>query len=384
MIGNRMICQPGPSGQKDGLLLPTERKVAAMMKLGELKVAELPGESEKPKVLHFKSFEIEPFGFEDLQRSNPREPIDLSVKFRNAKLGDQCENVEVTDETYRSDFEIECRIATHSYVLTQGGWFPPGFSTRDNVTYLLDRCAYNDVRAYCRGRNGDVPDKDFIEYLTHPGTRINVLPTIIEGNNRRIPSEFEILQQFEEVMKNLRPILPDAIFQPDGAAAIIAAKNLLADPFLAIDQEERFLKDIAPFLKSPVARRRQAEVVERIRMSADLHGIARGSFVFLAAVSATICPQALNPARDILKIRSNYRDRDIYNALSDLRSLKLLSALIASLPDHTPTFCTADKSLALFWVGLEGRDFKHTGNKMSYSFSLSDRLFPGIDKSLLR
>lgn len=355
-----------------------------MMKMGEFKVAEFPGENEKPKVLHFKSFEVEPFGFEDLQRSNPREPIDLSVRIRNAKLGDQCENVEVTDETYQSDFELESPFSTHSYALTQGGWFPPGFSTRDNLTYLLDRCAYNDVRAYCRGQNVTVPDKDFIEYLTHPGTRINVLPTIIEGNNRRMPSDLEIFHQYEEVMKHLRPILPDAIFQPDGAAAIIAAKNLLADPFLAIDQEGRFLEDIAPFLKSPVGRKRRAEVLEQIRLSADLHGITRGSFVFLAAVSATVCPQAANPARDILKIRSTYSDADIYNALSDLRSLKLLSALIAILPDQNPAFCTADKSLALFWVGLEVRGFRHAGNKMSFTFTLSDRLFPGLDKSLLQ
>lgn len=351
------------------------------MKSGEFRVVEQSStEGGARRVLHFKSFEIDPFCYEDLKKNNPRKPLHLSVKFRNAVMGDQCENIDVTDNRYQSDFVLQSHFSTQSYALIQGGWFPPGFSTLDNLTYLLDRCAYNDVRAYCQGLDIEAPDADFVEYLTHSGTCINVLPVVLEGNNRRMPSDFEIFQQYNEVMSNLDPILPNAIFRPNGAAAIIAVKRLLTDPFLSIAKEGRFLAEIAPLLQSPVGRKRRTEVLKQIKMSADLHAIGRFSLVFLAAISAAVCPQSENPARNILKIRSNYGDQDIYNALSDLRSLKLLSGMIAILPDENPAFCTSDKNLALFWVGLQGKNFVHTKDEMSFTIILSDKLFPGLDE----
>ncbi|MCA2011029.1 hypothetical protein LCM17_05995 [Cereibacter sphaeroides] len=356
-----------------------------MMKSGECKVVEEPtSENDPRRVFHFKSFEVEPFGYEDLKKNNPRMPLQLAVKFRNAVLGDQCENIDVTNDRYQSDFVLQSHFSTQSYGLVQGGWFPPGFSTLDNMTYLLDRCAYNDVRAYCQGQDLEVPSRDFLEYLTHSGTSINILPVILEGNRQRVPSDFETVQQYNEVMSNLAPIMPKAIFRPKGAHAIIAAMRLLRDPFLADEREKRFLSDIATHLISPVGKNRREEVIRSIKLSADLHGIERFSFVLLAAISAVVCPQGGNPARNILKVRPNYSDQDIYNALSDLRSLKLLSGLIAILPDQNPVFCTSDKNLALFWVGLRGRDFLHSNGKMSFTISISDTLFPGLDAEFLQ
>jgi len=205
---------------------------------------------------------------------------------------------------------------------------------------------------------------------------------LLEGNSRRIPTDLEIIQQYNEVMSHLSPILPEACFTPSGIRAIIGTKKLLNDPFMSIVGERSFLADIAPLLKSPVARKRRDKVLQKMMVSADLYEIRRSSFVFLAAVSAAVCPQSENPARKILKIRANYREQDIYNALADLRSLKLLSGLISTLPDQNPAFCTSDKNLALFWVGLQVRHFTRTRNEMSFTVSISEELFPGVDVAI--
>ena len=354
-----------------------------MMRGGDFKVVEQESVDGSPRrVLHFDSFEMEPFGYEDLRSNNPRKPLNAAVKLRNATLGNECQNVKMPEERYRSDFVLQSHFSNQSYALVQGGWVPPGFSTLEDITYLLDRCAYNDVRAFCRGQDVDAPERDFVEYLTSSGTRINVLPVLLEGNRQRKPTDFEIIQQYQEVMSNLAPILPHASFTPSGIPAIIAAKNLLNDPFMSITRERSFLADIAPLLQSPVGRKRRDEVLRKITFSADLHSIGRSSFVFLAAVSAAVCPQSESPARKTLKIRSNYGEQDIYNALADLRSLKLLSGLISTLPDQNPAFCTSDKNLALFWVGLQGRHFTHTKDEMSFTVSISEELFPGVDVAI--
>tara|TARA_Y100000815_G_C13324608_1_gene493639 strand:+ start:1545 stop:1841 length:297 start_codon:yes stop_codon:yes gene_type:complete len=98
-----------------------------------------------------------------------------------------------------------------------------------------------------------------------------VLPVLLEGNRQRKPTDFEIIQQYQEVMSNLAPILPHASFSSSGIPAIIAAKHLLNDPFMSITRERSFLADIAPLLQSPVGRKRRDEVLRKIIFSADLH-----------------------------------------------------------------------------------------------------------------
>ncbi|MGC9417871.1 MAG: hypothetical protein ACP5EN_02760, partial [Rhodovulum sp.] len=93
------------------------------------------------------------------------------------------------------------------------------------------------------------------------------------------------------------------------------------------------------------------------------------------------CPKLSDDAQ-ALKIRANYGEQDIDNALADLRSLKLSSGLISTLSDQNPVFCISDKNLALFWVGLQGRHFTLTKNEMSFTVSMSEELFPGVDVAI--
>ncbi|MEP4248341.1 hypothetical protein [Tateyamaria sp.] len=344
-------------------------------------VEEVSDDEAPPRVVHFKDFDIEPFGYDDLIKLNPRKPLTIPVRLRSAVLGDQCQRIDITGEKLSADFELESHFSTKSYALVKGGWFPPGLTTRTNPTYLLDRCAYNDIRSSCASSDRVGPYADFIEYLQHPQTKINLLPILLEGNQGRKPTDLEVLQQYNEVLSNITLLLPDAELCPSGSMAVQAAKNLLRDPFLDTTREQKFLLDVAKFLKSPVARRRKPEILDQIKLSASLQGVDRFSFAFLAAVSAVLCSQSRNPAMRILKVTPTYSETDTYNALADLTSLKMLCALSALFPGESPVFCTSDKNLALFWVGLGLRDFKYAGKELSMTFSVSEELFPGIDRS---
>lgn len=351
-----------------------------MLRGGTIKVIEKDNEEDfERRVIHLENFEIEPFGYEDLIENNPSKPLNVYVKLRHALLGEECENIELTNERYKSDSLLRSRFSTQSYALTQGGWFPPGLTTLEDPTYLLDRCAYNDVRSFSAGGDDGVPTRDFLESLKKPGIKINLLPLLIEGNKRRKPTDSEVIDQYQEVIRNLSHVLPHASFTPEGNPAIESAIDLISTSVMYNEQEISFIADIAHLLQSPIGRKRRDEVLQRIILSADLHEIGRTELVCLSAISAAACPQSNNPARSILKIRPGYGDEDIHNALADLRSLKLLIAMYSMAPENNNVFCTSDKNLALFWVGLQAGNFILNDTGLLFTFALSEKLFPEVD-----
>lgn len=81
----------------------------------------------------------------------------------------------------------------------------------------------------------------------------------------------------------------------------------------------------------------------------------------------------------MLKFDNQYTRADAYNASADLRSLEILMYIFALFPDQRVMLCTADKSMALFWVGLQASNFAFHKGRMTFDVTPDD-LLPGITR----
>jgi hypothetical protein len=88
-------------------------------------------------------------------------------------------------------------------------------------------------------------------------------------------------------------------------------------------------------------------------------------------------PQGRNPAKGLLKFGEAYEPKDAYNGFADIRALEILMHLFALFPDQRVMLCTADKDMALFWVGLQASNFAFSHGRMTYDMTPTD-LLPGI------
>jgi len=88
-------------------------------------------------------------------------------------------------------------------------------------------------------------------------------------------------------------------------------------------------------------------------------------------------PNSASPAKRLLKFGPGHGEGDTYNALADLRSLEILINLYTLFPEERPALFTADKALALFWVGIQAHSFRRTTDGVSYDLAPVEALLPG-------
>lgn len=101
----------------------------------------------------------------------------------------------------------------------------------------------------------------------------------------------------------------------------------------------------------------------------------QASLVVLAVLSTIVNP-ARCAAKSLLKFHTAYSDSDAYNALSDLQALDLLLYCVAFFPEMHTQLCTADRNLALFWVGANASDIVRKGNGISFTMTPHDAVLP--------
>lgn len=66
------------------------------------------------------------------------------------------------------------------------------------------------------------------------------------------------------------------------------------------------------------------------------------------------------------------------NGLCDLRALSLLIILLALYPQEYTQLCTADKNLALYWVGLQIHQIQNANGQVNYIAAPRAELMPEI------
>ena len=237
--------------------------------------------------------------------------------------------------------------------MVDGGWLPVVWAARDKII-LVDRNVVTEIQArFQEGRKRTkVHDDDFIDFLTRWPIRINPLLYAMEGNRQRHPTDEEAKAQILEAALKIQQALPNATIEPDSVAGLPGMIGLIQDSIADMERKTQFLISVAPGLMAPASKDRRAAMWESILAEADETGVPRRSLPVVASLSCLACPQALNPAKQILKPSRDYDEKKAYNALCDLRALELFVHVLALFPELSATLCTKDRPLALFWAGL--------------------------------
>jgi len=142
------------------------------------------------------------------------------------------------------------------------------------------------------------------------------------------------------------------------------------------ERKQAFVLDVAPALASSTSHRLMADRWAQALAAADRHGVRRTSLVVLAVLSSIVVPNSASPAKRLLKFGPGHAEGDIYNALADLRSLEILINLPALYPEERPALLTADKALALFWVGIQAHPLWRTDEGVSFYLAPLEELLP--------
>lgn len=240
---------------------------------------------------------------------------------------------------------------------------------------LVDRNVVTQIVARFENGRKRREEQDFLDLFADQPVRINPLLFVMEGNRRSIPTPAEAEAQMIEVDAKLRAALPKAEITV-GPEHLKGALGLIEDSRASLDSKQHFLRHLAPLLAPPVAR---ADVEARwhdIIASAKLYGLQRQSLIVLAALSAVAVPDGKSPARRLLKFRNGYTAADAYNALADLRAIELYIAMLSYATDEAIQLCTADKNLALFWVGIQASNFAWIEGTCTYDMAPVEELFP--------
>lgn len=347
-------------------------------------VGEDPADGSAPRTFTFESLAPEPLGYEALVAARPNRPVNVPLKWRGAKV--------VAFDIPDATFDTPCTVTGHlespftarAIGLVKGGWLPSIFASLDASTIvLLDRNVVSEIFSRFEGGILRGRDPDFIDLFADLPVHLNPMPFVLEGNARVLPTAEAVEAQLVEVVAKLGVALPQAelVVGPQSAAATM---GLIEEGRAWFESHTAFLVDVADAMPGPVSRARLETTWRRILASADGAGVSRRSIVLLAVLSALASPNGDGPARDLLKLRRGYGAMDAYNALSDLRAIEILINLLALYPDQPVQFCTADRALALFWVGMGIHNPRRTGGGTTVDFDLHPVLLPARAAALWR
>jgi len=311
-----------------------------------------------PRTVAFTDVDIKPRGYEELAAAKLHRGVTIPLEMYNGRIVQTDVEGMATDKYAHITATLHSPFTAKAIGLVRGGWLPSTLAaTREASVVMPDRNIISEIAGrFANGRKvGRQPD--FLDLFEDQPIKINPILFALEGNGRDIPDAVLARSQLEEVVGKLSSALPAATIMV-GPQSIDGLLGLIEDSRPGMARKQTLLRGLAPTLAAPVARRhRDARWSEALSL-ADGLGVQRGSLVMLAVLSTIVNPQGHCAAKRLLKFHANYSNADAYNALSDLRSLDILLLSLTLIPEHDTQLCTADRNLALFWVGMGVSDIR--------------------------
>lgn len=325
-----------------------------------------------PRTIAFTDVDIVPRSYEELAAARLHEPITIPLQMFNGRIVEtDVEGVDTSRYAHVTTTLIS-PFTARAIGLVRGGWLPSGLAaTRDTALVMPDR---NIVTAIAGRSPGKSRAEDFLDLFRDRPVQISPLLYALESNGRALPTPEEAQQQLAEAIAKLGEALPQArlMVGPESAAGLV---GLIEDSRATMAAKQKFLIRLAPTLAAPVSRRDRDTRWNDVLVAAGEFGVALDTLVVLAALSVVVHPGAC-PARRLLKLHADYGEADAYNALSDIRSLELLLYSLALQPRLDTQLCTADRALALFWVGLNATEIEPADDGIRWNLQPHDAILP--------
>ncbi len=329
--------------------------------------------------IEFSDVVFDPLGYAELHEAILHGPLHIPLHGRGKVVSSNIKGVEVGQDG-RFTTKLESRFTSKSIGLVRGGWLPSAMALKDNSIVFPDRCVVAELNNRLRGGlSKPDADPDFIDLFADSAIRINPLLFVLEGDRGQNPEPETIEGHLHEAVSKLRSALPKAILVASDAQGLKGVLGLIQDTQPGMARKHDFLTRLNSKLKSPIGRRDVQARWDDVLAAADASGVTRTSLAVVAALSTVVVPGGKSPARRLLKFDNRYSQADTYNALSDLRALELLMHIFALFPNEHVMLCTADKSMALFWAGLQASNFTSVHGRLSFDVAPQD-LLPGVSE----
>lgn len=337
-------------------------------------------EQERPgrgplRTIAFTDVDIRPRTYEELLAAKLHSGITIPLEMYNGRIVEtDVEGVDISKYAHITATLVS-PFTVKAIGLVRGGWLPSALAaTRDSAVILPDRNIITEIAGRFDAGRKVGRDPDFLDLFEDDPVRINPMLYAMEGNGRALPAPEAARAQLEEAVEKLRKALPKATLMV-GPESIKGLFGLLGDVRPGMARKQAFLRHVAPMLAAPVALRYVDKRWEEIVIAAKDFGLMQASFVLLAVLSTLVNPGRC-AAKSLLKFHAAYSDADAYNALSDLQALDLLLYSLALAPQMHTQLCTADRNLALFWVGAGASDIAREGDGIRFTLTPHDALLP--------
>ena len=175
--------------------------------------------------------------------------------------------------------------------------------------------------------------------------------------------------------------MPGSVVVTYGPAEYRAAYNIRAAFEINAVKEAAFLQAVCPLLVDRAPPGKEARIEAIIFGHCAKHGVARGSFGCVAALSCLYEDRqgaGYLIGREVLKPSYAYAAKVAYNAVCDLGHLAL--AVISAAHNQGFALVTSDRGLASLWCALRPVGRLDSAGDIHIAFDISADLFPRLSE----
>ena len=283
-------------------------------------------------------------------------------------------------DTMKLKLEIELNQPMTVFALQIGGYLPLAFTPTPillvdrNIVSLIDEIKNKS------SRQDIVANTWWFNFINSSAFSLNPLIYAIEGNKQKIPSFVEFCEQFNLACIKLQQGFPNARIANYSKELYDLSYQIILDVIDCYQIEKESLLQAIPLIRNHCSDKQLYKIENQLFDIVKNTGIIKSPLVLLAVLSCLYedngdKKQSWQLGRKILKPSCKYGEKDVHNALSDLRALEIL--IVSNNPQVA--FCTRDKYLAAFWCAIQAENiYEKQGNTTRFDITLNQKLFPRL------
>lgn len=339
-----------------------------------------------------ENFDVAPLGFVDLVRAAESKNPSFKVVIKNAQT---C----TSDTGFALEGPLTATLTLGNngpvvaYGLVDGGWLPMPWAHKRvawvdrNVVISLEKLKVVAESTLQPGDRGWLTKWTGLDV-----GEVSPILFVLEGAERRPPTDFEMRSELNRAIKVLEAALPGVKVQRVSAQQRRALHQMTLDYAEFRSRAMRLLVRAAPLVVSSVKPEHRLALEEEVLAIAREENVSWTKPPCLALLSCIYdanpslsSHRAARPGRAVLKPKAGYDLADAYNAMADLYFVELMANAHATLPHLKQVLYTGDVGIASFWAALQPMNLDTSrlprGRvRTTVKFNFGAHLFPALDE----
>lgn len=326
----------------------------------------------------------EPHGFSEFRESIVSDrPLTMRIHDADASVIGP-----VTNFSGKTDVEFvwPSSFAIKVFALVPGGWLPAAVC--ESTLLLPDAnlagsfSLLDDEASRLRAMSGlaDVP-------LLSMGTNlISAALAAFESGQGKFPSHSEFADRMKTIALRLQRGFPGRQVVFPNHDVIDAAFAVLQEELPAYKRNAAYLAHAFPLLSLRIDDAMLSRRHRELDALAARFGVPQASFVHLLAVDCLYDEgprpkKEQRPGRLVLKPKKDFKDADLYNALTDVMHMERLCKTYSVKMGERPVLCTMDHGLVQAWAMLGPRGIRLEAGKATVNIRVDDSFATRLQQS---